>query len=365
MARLLNVSCKEFRKNAENKKVYLWGAGRMASQYIQSFCKGLDIASVVDRNDTLNGTTLIVDAVEYHIVSEEKFLKELKTIEKPQHKVVIFITSSFYAADIMKHLNELPLLDLIICYAGVLIRDFYEKYPFEFTKGKEKIPKKIHYCWFGEKNIPDHLKRYIDTWYRYCPDYEIIRWDETNYDISKNQYMKEAYECKKWGFVPDYARLDIVYNEGGIYLDTDVELLNSLDVLLCDDMFCGFANNNQIAMGLGFGAVRGHSLIKKLRDYYDKLSFCLDDGQLNLKTCNEYQQPVLEEFGFELKNVYQQKDGVVLYPSEVLSPDNGLILKNYTEKTIAMHHADVSWASEREKEAFKLLKTEIKDLIER
>ena len=93
------------------------------------------------------------------------------------------------------------------------------------------IPKKIHYCWFGGNPMPEKDKKCIESWKRYCPDYEIIRWDESNYDVSKNRYMKEAYEEKKWGFVPDYARLDIIYNEGGIYLDTDVELVKNLDDL--------------------------------------------------------------------------------------------------------------------------------------
>lgn len=87
------------------------------------------------------------------------------------------------------------------------------------------IPKIIHYCWFGGAEIPEHDKKCIESWKKYCPDYQIIRWDESNYDYKKNPYMKEAYEAKKWGFVPDFARLDIVYEHGGIYLDTDVEII--------------------------------------------------------------------------------------------------------------------------------------------
>lgn len=87
------------------------------------------------------------------------------------------------------------------------------------------IPKVIHYCWFSEKEIPEKYQKCIESWEKCCPDYEIKRWDESNYDISKNPYMKEAYEHQKWGFVPDYARLDILYHYGGIYIDTDVELV--------------------------------------------------------------------------------------------------------------------------------------------
>ena len=94
------------------------------------------------------------------------------------------------------------------------------------------IPKKIHYCWFGGKEMPNKDKKCIESWRKYCPDYEIIEWNESNYSLDKCKYMKDAYKEKKWGFVPDFARFDIIYNEGGIYMDTDVELISSLDDLL-------------------------------------------------------------------------------------------------------------------------------------
>ena len=108
------------------------------------------------------------------------------------------------------------------------------------------IPKKIHYCWFSGNKMPKEFEAYIASWKKNCPDYEIIRWDETNYDVSRNTYMKDAYKEKRWGFVPDYARFDIIYQEGGIYLDTDVELLKSLDPLLDNPCFLGFEDKNHI-----------------------------------------------------------------------------------------------------------------------
>ena len=128
-------------------------------------------------------------------------------------------------------------------------------------------------------------------------------------------------------------------------------------------MFCGFGCNYQINFGNGFGAVKKYPLIKRLRDYYDDFSFYQQNGKLNLKTCYEYQHPVLQEFGFELENRYQKISGVALYPSEVLSPDIGLISKNYTKNTIAVHHCEYSWASEKERKAFELFKNELNKLI--
>lgn len=359
MARILNIGYRHFRENVKDKKIVLWGAGRLASYYIRTFCEGLDILFIVDKDERLWGKEFEVEGVRYLVTREDALLDRLAENANLGENISIFITPTAYAGEIIKHINMIRALDDIDCYAGVLMRDYYEASPFSFTEGEEKIPRKIHYCWFGGKEIPDHLKRYMESWYKYCPDYEIIRWDESNYDISKNRYMREAYECKKWGFVPDYARLDIIYDEGGIYLDTDVELLAPLDKLLKDEMFCGFSCNFQIAMGLGFGAIKGHSCIRELRDYYDDQSFYQPNGEMNLKMCNEYQNPVFEKLGFDLRNHYQKRDGIIVYPSEVLSPDSGLVFKNYSDHTVAVHHFESSWASEKEKEAFELFKKEI------
>lgn len=360
MAHIRNVDYRKFRQDVKDKKIVLWGAGRLASYYLKTFCRGLDISFIVDQNEELWGKELAIEEDKYLITNEKELIHKIEK-DSFREKISIFITPTAYAGEIIKHINELPMLDNMDCYAGVLMRDYYEARPFSFSEGSEKIPRKIHYCWFGRKEIPDHLKRYMETWHKFCPDYEIIRWDESNYDISKNQYMREAYECKKWGFVPDYARLDIIYNEGGVYLDTDVELLAPLDRLLKDEMFCGFSCNFQIGIGVGFGAIKGHVLVKELRDYYENLSFYQPNGKMNLKTCYEYQHPVFEKFGFTLENIFQKKNNVVLYPSEVLSPDAGLISQNYSDKTVSVHHFEYSWASKREKEAMNELKKELAD----
>jgi len=129
------------------------------------------------------------------------------------------------------------------------------------------IPKIIHYCWFGNNELTQSALDCINSWKKYCPDYTIIRWDETNFDVNKYVFTKEAYEMKKWAFVSDVARLDIIYNNGGIYLDTDVELIRNIDSLLKDELFIGFENKEYVANGLGFGAVKGNEIIK----------FCLKD----------------------------------------------------------------------------------------
>ncbi|MDR0300034.1 MAG: glycosyl transferase [Streptococcaceae bacterium] len=215
------------------------------------------------------------------------------------------------------------------------------------------IPKKIHYCWFGENPIPAKDKKIIETWRKFCPDYEIIEWNESNYDIHKNKYMEHAYKEKKWGFVPDYARLDIIYNEGGFYLDTDVELLKSLDELRENEAYMGFEGAEKVEAvtgGLGFGAVKGNETIKALRDCYENLSFYKSDGSLNLTPSPKYQTDFFLERGLKINNKFQMIVGVKIYPTEYFDPKDYYSGKMYiTEKTISIHQYAMSWKSKKDK----------------
>lgn len=136
------------------------------------------------------------------------------------------------------------------------------------------IPKVIHYCWFGKKPKPKDVLNCIKSWKKYLPDYEIKEWNEDNYDVYKCQYMADAYKENKWAFVSDYCRLDVVYNYGGVYFDTDVEVIKSFNSLLKENLFCGFEIRDKkymakrhidlsenISFGLGFGAVKKHPQI--------------------------------------------------------------------------------------------------------
>lgn len=116
------------------------------------------------------------------------------------------------------------------------------------------IPKVLHYCWFGGAPKPKNIQNCIRSWKKYCPDYKIIEWNEQNFDVSQSLYTRQAYDARRWAFVADYARLKILYEQGGIYMDTDVELLRPLDDLLAYPAFFGFQHNNEVATGLGFGA---------------------------------------------------------------------------------------------------------------
>ncbi len=222
-----------------------------------------------------------------------------------------------------------------------------------------KIPKIIHYCWFGNKEIPENLQEYINSWKRLMPDYEIKRWDETNYDINKCSYIKEAYEAKKWAFVTDYVRLDVCYRYGGIYLDTDVEVIKSFDDLLYLDGFMGMEagknNKPSIGTGLALGMKKGLPIGKILRDEYHKMHFKKEDGTYDLTPCPKIQTKILKKYGFKLENKIQTIKGITIFPSEYFCPMSQYTgITNITNNTHSIHHYTASWLPKVEQDRRQL-----------
>ena len=146
------------------------------------------------------------------------------------------------------------------------------------------IPKIIHYCWFGRNPKSELIQKCIQSWKEKCPDYQIVEWNEDNWDIDAYPYAREAYDAKKWAFVSDVARLDILYHHGGIYLDTDVELKESIDYWLKYDAFYAFESELRIATGLGFGAQKNHKSVKEMLRIYEDKHF-VNEGKMNLSPC--------------------------------------------------------------------------------
>ena len=208
------------------------------------------------------------------------------------------------------------------------------------------IPRVIHYCWFGRNPKPKSVERCIDSWKRKCPDYQIVEWNEDNFDIDDScNFVRQAYHNKKWAFVSDYARLQVVYDQGGVYLDTDVELLKSLDDLISSGLgFMGFEKPDAVASGLGFAAEKGDYIIKEMLDYYSALSFDAENpAQVKCPIINTL---VLKRHGLELNNQLQLVGNLQILPDDYLCPENMYSgKKHYTENTVSVLHYDASWMS--------------------
>ena len=223
------------------------------------------------------------------------------------------------------------------------------------------IPKIIHYCWFGGKPLTPLAEKCIASWHRIMPDYEIKRWDETNYNVDKNKFTANAYKQKKWGFVSDYARLDIIYNHGGIYFDTDVETLKPFDEFLNYTAFCGFESEYFVAWGLGFGAEKDNKILKELMQIYENSDFKINEDIL--KQTSAYTQiqaeswqkegfvpcPILqtqlltEKYGLIRNNTRQSLDIMEIFPSSYFAPKNKANLPIKTDTAYSIHWYEASW----------------------
>ena len=216
------------------------------------------------------------------------------------------------------------------------------------------IPKVIHYCWFGRGPKGEKEKKCIDSWKKYCPEYEFVEWNEDNFDIESNAFVKEAYENKKYAFVTDVVRLYALYNYGGIYMDTDVELVKSPNEFLKEKAFSGFESNNWIPTGL-MASEKGLPLFKELLDYYDDKHFVLEDGSLDTTTNCVIITDICKKHGLVLNGQYQIVDGFALYPSDYFCPfenETGKLSK--TNNTVAIHWFAKSWMNDSTKTMLKL-----------
>lgn len=206
------------------------------------------------------------------------------------------------------------------------------------------IPKKIHYCWFGHNPLPEDAKKCISSWRKHLPDYEIIEWNEDNFDVTSNRYVKEAYESRKFAFVTDFVRLFALFNVGGIYMDTDVEVLKSYDPFLHHIAFSGFENNGYVPTGT-MAAEKGSIWAKELLEQYENRKFIQDDGTFDLTTNTAVITNYMKDKGLVTNNTFQDFPGLVtMYPSDWFCPkDHGTGKIKLTENSVCIHHFACSW----------------------
>lgn len=209
------------------------------------------------------------------------------------------------------------------------------------------IPKKIHYCWFGRGEKSKLTKKCISSWKQYCPDYEIIEWNEDNFNIDQHPYLRWCYDNQKWAFLSDFARLLIIKENGGIYFDTDVELIQKPDILLQYSAFFGFENNENIATGLGFGAEANHITVVAMIDLYMNIQRNADDS-FPLIVCPALNTQALIPLGLCLNGERQSVKGAEILPVDFLNPYNdqtGVMTK--TGNTISIHWYSKAWLDKK------------------
>lgn len=359
--KLINLDMYQLDERLKEKKLVCFGAGRMLRNFVHCFGKeklAQKIAFIIDNDSKKQNTEIELFAQRVNIISLEKFCSNYPVEE------FIFLISVEDAVSVLEQLEQVERLRDVNCCIAAFIRgktnEIDEKnreYPINLRiYDKPQIPKIIHYCWFGGASIPEQNKIWMASWRKYCPDYEIVEWNEDNYDVSKNKYMYEAYKEQKWGFVSDYVELDVIYQYGGIYLDTDVEIIRNLDELLYQDGFAGVDGSRNISLGLGFGAIPEFQLIKGLMEEYNNRSFYSSEGVAEMIAAPTLQIPFFQKLGYVNNGEYQRIGKFSVYPEKVLSGKcsyTGKICP--TKATFLIHHYDGSWTTCERKMRIKKL----------
>lgn len=212
------------------------------------------------------------------------------------------------------------------------------------------IPKTIHYCWFGGKPLSKEVIYCINSWKKYMPEFEIIEWNENNFNVNQYQFAKEALTTKKYAFVSDVCRLHVLYENGGIYFDTDVEVLKPFDELLNNIAFVGFETNEFICTAIMASEKKGEWIADLLK-YYNNKSFYKIDGTYDTTPNPKIVSAIMSQNQLQFNNNYQEiKNYVTVYPTCFFSPKNYFTGKTkITKDSFSIHHFNSTWMTEKQK----------------
>ncbi len=332
----------------QNSKIVIFGTGvigvTVASAILCELNLDERLAFYLDNDSTKWSTGMYLSGRYVPVVSPD-------ILADMNGQVTIFLAISRYAEALdqlrtMKCTEKMSVYIVpMLCITNYCGRN--DDYIRLIKSEKMLIPKIIHYMWLGGEKMPKVLLRCIESWKKYCPDYEIICWDESNYDVHKNTFISEAYDKGKYGFVPDYARLDILYEYGGIYMDTDVEVLRNLDDMLYQDAFCGVEKWQVLNFGSCSGSVKGHKSLETFLERWENRKLIRNDGTLDTISSGLIDTSIALENGYKISGICQNVLGMNVYSNEFFSPYDymtGELTK--TENTYTIHHFNGGWLDE-------------------
>jgi hypothetical protein len=330
------------------KKIYVWGVGVMFQVCFGDllFRNGMigQVVGCIDSDSGKIGKYVQIGDKKISIISFEQMIESVSG----DRSVVIVVACSYYY-EILGKLDGEKNLDGIDCILLPMV--YLENLDLDangnldvYKKHHHKIPRVIHYCWFGKGKLSEENIRCIESWKKMCPGYEIKRWDESNIDINISPWMKKAYEDRQWAYVSDYARAWILYNFGGYYFDVDVELIKNLDTLSELEAFSSFEKWPVISTGGGCGSLERFWLWKEIMDLKDNVCEKQVVGIIP-KASGYYDTVPLIKHGMKLNGGLQCVDGFVSLPFEYFQPFDYVTKKILvTKNTYGIHHFNWSWA---------------------
>ncbi len=337
---------------SKNRKLIFIGAGKRALSFLEKY--EWEVFCCIDNNAGKQGTYMNVQGKNIPIHSWDYLVRSISP------DCILLITPNDFSS-LLERIEGDDLLKACDCYIAAYMsamqwdedRIAASNVPFTITKGTiPKIPKIIHYFWFSGDPYPEKVQKCIDSWHKYCPDYEFKKWDLNNYKTDCN-YANMALRQHLWAAASDFCRCDVVYRYGGIYLDTDVELVKPLDDLLYDKGFFCFESALGVDPGSGFGAEKGNPIIKEICHSYEKLERNrvyqeTSNGDLERVNILELYTNILVSHGLKRTGSYQVVDGIAVYPPLVLSPYSYMtgLLAPY-DKTYGIHHWISAWVTEK------------------
>lgn len=332
----------------DNKKVAIFGAGAIGTvttpEILSSYRLNKNVECYLDNDVRRWGKKTITGCGE-RLIYPPDYLQSFGG------NIVVLLSISRYG-EALKQLEQMEGMRDVSCYMipMMCMENFHRRggEGVEMESEEALIPKIIHYMWLGGKPIPEKLQYCLESWKKHCPGYEIIRWDETNYDVNKHPYMKQAYQNGMYGFVPDYARLDILYQHGGIYMDTDVEVIRPLDDLLYQQAFCGVEKWQVVNFGGCSGAVRGHRAVEALLDARANVFFEEAGGGLNKNTCGFYDTRVMLQYGYKINGTNQRILNMNVYAYDYFHPYDYISRRtDITDNTHTIHHFNGGWLDKK------------------